>query len=241
MYAAVRGHGSRLTDLVDLPQQLSAWGTPGNTLTGQPIQFVAPSAKRVVYETYIATTGAVPTRDVWHDAFNALVWFAFPRAKAVLNARQAQEIAQHGVCAQRGAVRDALTLIDENAVLLVTQLPEAIAAWHAHDWVTLFVDLRQAWQHEIQAVVLGHALMERWMQPYKGITAHAWHVPLAPDKFICTACLDAWFARALTHAVELTPPFLRPLPLAGIPGWWPKQDSHGFYTDTGVFRPPRQR
>ncbi|HBZ06685.1 MAG TPA: DUF3025 domain-containing protein, partial [Massilia sp.] len=29
-----------------------------------------------------------------------------------------------------------------------------------------------------------------------------------------------------------------PLPVLGVPGWWPEQDA-AFYADTSVFRPKR--
>jgi hypothetical protein len=48
------------------------------------------------YETHIAQTGGLPTRDNLHDRFNALVWLHLPRLKALLNAVQAQEISRHG-------------------------------------------------------------------------------------------------------------------------------------------------
>jgi len=52
--------------------------------------------------------------------------------------------------------------------------------------------------------------------------------------------LDKKIAENLRAANCLTrPACLAPLPLAGIPGWWPsdKQDSQ-FYNDPLVFRPP---
>ena len=57
---------------------------------GAPIRFVppasAPGARRPQYEVRIFETGEVQTRpDNWHDLFNALVWLAFPKTKAVLN------------------------------------------------------------------------------------------------------------------------------------------------------------
>jgi hypothetical protein len=34
-------------------------------------------------------------------------------------------------------------------------------------------------------------------------------------------------------------PFL-PLPVLGVPGWWPDNESPDFYEDVAVFRPARQ-
>lgn len=57
---------------------------------GLPLRFIeqATLPAGVAYETHIAETGAVPTRHNLHDFFNALVWFAYPRIKAALNARR---------------------------------------------------------------------------------------------------------------------------------------------------------
>jgi len=59
----------------------------------------------------------------------------------------------------RGPVRDALTLFDENAVLL--QAPDALwDALQARDWPRLFVDARAQWA-QARVVLFGHALLEK--------------------------------------------------------------------------------
>ena len=94
-----------------------------------PIHFVPQSElpPGEAYEAYIARTRQVPTRDGLHDFFNGLCWARFPKTKRRLNLLQAADIERHGVQATRGAVRDALTLFDENAILL--HAPDAL--WHA--------------------------------------------------------------------------------------------------------------
>ena len=57
-------------------------------------------------------------RDKLHDLFNGIVWLRFPQLKRRLNELQAAQIALHGIGATRGAVRDALTLFDENAAVV---------------------------------------------------------------------------------------------------------------------------
>ncbi|NBW55815.1 MAG: DUF3025 domain-containing protein, partial [Betaproteobacteria bacterium] len=85
------------------------------------------------YEAFIARTQTVPTRNNAHDFFNGLAWLRFPQTKQQLNRLQAQAINQQGVTAQRGALRDALTVFDENAALLCA--PDIL--WQAllkQDW-----------------------------------------------------------------------------------------------------------
>lgn len=202
---------------------------------GRPIRFGAPGAAGgAAYEEHIHRTGEVPTRDNLHDFFNALVWLTFPRTKAGLNALQAAAIARDGVGPRRGALRDAATLIDENAVFLVTQRDELIDALAAHDWRRLFVAHRAAWHSDVQAIIFGHALMEKLTTPYRGVTAHALHVRLAADAPL--AAIDAAVAVALDEG--LAPGRLRPLPVLGIPGWADNDDA-AYYDDVSVFRPAR--
>ena len=204
---------------------------------GMPIRFVTPDAAGdVPYELHIARTGEVPTRANRHDFFNALIWLTVPRSKARLNALQAAAIEAVGVGTTRGAVRDAATLFDENAVLLVTQRTELVDALRRHDWKALFVAARSAWQRNTRVVVFGHALLDKLVAPYKGVTAHTLVVPMAADAPL--ASIDDWVAGALD--ATLTPRRLLPLPVFGIPGWAANDDA-AFYDDTQVFRPTRHR
>ena len=57
------------------------------------------------YESFIARTGCVPTRDNLHDLFNGLMWLTYPQTKRRLNVLQAEQIAQHGVSGSRGSLR----------------------------------------------------------------------------------------------------------------------------------------
>src|SRR5262245_48394603 len=70
------------------------------------------------YEAYIHRTRCVPTRDNAHDLFNGVMWLGYPRTKRCLNELQAQELERFGSRATRGALRDALTVFDENAAIL---------------------------------------------------------------------------------------------------------------------------
>ncbi len=94
------------------------------------MRFAAQSAlpEGEPYERYIFTTGACPTRDNLHDFFNGLVWLELPRAKRQLNRVQAAQIAADGVGAQRGPVRDAATLFDENGAVLSAPLASIAGA-----------------------------------------------------------------------------------------------------------------
>lgn len=211
---------------------------------GQPLCFVPQSdlPDGVAYEAHIHATGRVPTRDNLHDAFNALIWLYFPATKAVLNRLQAEAIARDGVLAVRGGLRDAATLFDENAVIFLTEDARLAQALQGFAWRTLFVEARAAWGSRCTVIPFGHALLEKLVQPYKSITAHAWWLPVPPDT--PRAVIDQKLAESLAEAAGQGT--LRggrafaPLPVLGIPGWCEENDAPSFYDDTRVFRPGRQ-
>ena len=202
---------------------------------GAPVVFVPQSAlpEGTAYEQHIWDTRRVPTRDNLHDFFNGLVWLQFPRTKRRLNQLQAQAIAADGVQAVRGPLRDAVTVFDENGALL--QAPDALRdALRARDWERLFIDLRPLWA-EARLVLFGHALLEKLVFPRKPIVAHVFHAPVAMNSI---ADMDSWLADQMEASAWSTKPFT-PLPVLGVPGWWPANEAPGFYDDAQVFRPLR--
>jgi len=214
---------------------------------GAPLSFMEQDAlpDGVAYETHIAQTGAVATRHNLHDFFNALVWFAFPRVKAVLNARQAAAIARDGVGGARGTERDAITLFDEGGIVFATCDADLAAALVAFDWQRLFVARREDWGRRCAVWPFGHALLEKLVSPYKACTAHALIVEVAPEFFGWPKprqldLLDARLGATLRDTV-LTSRGFAPLPVLGVPGFWPENADPAFYDDTRVFRPGRTR
>ncbi|MBB5203432.1 hypothetical protein HNQ51_000725 [Inhella inkyongensis] len=188
-------------------------------------QFVPQAAlpEGEAYEAFIARTSQVPTRDNAHDLLNGLLWCAQPERKLRLNALQAAAIAVQGVAAQRGPLRDALTLFDENGAWW-PDCPEPIRqAWLQRDWRTMFLTHRALWRTR-QPQLFGHALLEQLaLGPRKGLCAHV----LLGDPLELSA--EQWAAK----------PFM-PLPVLGVPGWWPANEAPAFYDDAAVFRPLRR-
>jgi hypothetical protein len=201
------------------------------------VKFVPQSAlpEGQAYEDFIFKTAQVPTRDGLHDFFNGLCWHRFPLAKRRLNQLQAAEIESQGVRATRGPVRDALTLFDENVVLMHAS-DDVWAALQARDWLKLFVDLRDQWQH-VHLVLFGHALVEKLVTPYKSITGHVYRMDTHINPHD-EAELDAWLVQDLQPAKLATKPY-EPLPVLGVPGWCAENAERAYYEDTNVFRPKR--
>lgn len=215
---------------------------------GLPLQFILQEElpEGIAYESHISAEAKVPTRENLHDFFNALVWLSFPGIKRQLNALQAAQIAVLGIGKSRGPARDAATIFDENAALLVLENSERgrsiLDNLRAHQWQQVFVQQRAQFIEAAQVWSFGHALMEKLVQPYKAITAHAWVVWVEADFFHGDTAqqarqLDAQVSAQLQTQLLTTADYT-PLPVLGVPGWWLGQDAD-FYADASVFRAKR--
>lgn len=215
---------------------------------GLPLRFVPQSElpEGAAYEEFIGATGRVPTRDNLHDFFNGLVWQSFPLVKRRLNALQAAQIALAGVGKSRGPARDAATIFDENAALLVVRETSEgralVDELRSHRWREALFERRSMFGTDAQVWLFGHALMEKLVAPRKAITAHT-RVVFAGDDYFSLAreAQRAWIDERIAGELSgegLTTASFTPLPVLGVPGWWPGQDE-AFYLDASVFRPKR--
>jgi hypothetical protein len=188
------------------------------------------------YEQRIAERGVVATRpDSWHDLLNALVWIEHAPLKRALNARQVADIAANGP-RQRSRGQYALTHFDEAGVVVALDDPTLLAAWDRHDWPALMAGQDAVWNGAARPLVFGHALLEHALHPWPWLVAKALVVradrPLAQQ---LGALADAIHAGgALTDPLQL-----RPLPLAGLPGWHPEAGRPDFHRTAPCFQPLR--
>ena len=216
---------------------------------GVPIRFVPPAAAReasVQYEVRIFETGEVQTRpDNWHDLFNALVWLAFPKTKAVLNRHHYEQIGTRGAGRQRGTARDVLTLFDEGGIVVATADADLSALLKDFKWKELFWTHRADVCRDMRFHVFGHAIYEKALEPYKGVTAKALIVDVAPGLVDQSteyqlSELDARAARYFSGTMALASTrSLPPLPVLGVPGWEPANEREDYYDDASQFRPRR--
>ncbi|MBV8466788.1 MAG: DUF3025 domain-containing protein [Burkholderiales bacterium] len=246
-FAALRPTLARLAwDQFPSPQDWRALPEalrPSNAM-GRPVHFLPPEElAEAGYEQRIFETGMVATRtDNWHDAFNALCWLSWPHAKAALNALHVAELAQQAD-SLRSRVRDRATLFDESGLVLACVDAHLAKALRGQEWQRLFVEQADEWGRGLQPYLFGHALLEKGLAPYIGVTGRAWVIEVAPawlamsetDKI---AVLDQQLAQAIAAGDLAHGDTLHPLPILGIPGWWPIQDA-AFYADEAHFRPRR--
>jgi len=202
------------------------------TESGRPVRFVAPGERDATYEIRVYETGRVETRpDSLHDYFNALAWLAFPLAKARLNAMHAAEIPRER--GRRGRLRDLLTIFDEGGAIVQCEDAALLSLLQNFEWKKLFWENRERVANAMRIVVFGHAVLEKALEPWPGVTCKAILVgnDARPDR----AARD-WLAGL---AADASPRLMPPLPVFGFPGWHAENARAGFYDDARYFRAPR--
>jgi hypothetical protein len=219
---------------------------------GMPLCLAAPDAGPALsYESRTYQSGALEAGEgEWHDLFNVLAWTAYPRSKAALNARHVEAAREDGDgagAANRGRVRDALTLFDESGAIFVSSEADLIDDLREFRWKNLFWTQRQRVRTSVRVFVFGHAVLEKALAPYVGMTAHA--IALHVDRGFLEDTpqrqldvVDALTAAHLGDTAQLrSPRELAPLPLLGVPGWWSDNECEDFYHNAAYFRPGRTR
>lgn len=198
------------------------------TESGHRIEFVVPTADPRPYEIQVYETGRIPTRpDNRHDWFNALAWLAFPRTKARMNALHAAQIPLEK--GQRGPLRDLLTVFDEGGVLVACDDEELVRLAREFRWKDLFWHQRERLRKAMHLAVLGHAAMEKALEPWPGITCKA--LFLSPHESLDEQAAQ-WLGQLKPGARARD---LAPLPVFGYPGW-AANDEASFYDDDRYFR-----
>jgi len=249
--------GAQQTIQLPGPAAIQACLPPGATnQAGRRLQFVsADVVQPQEYETHIYETGEISTRkNSWHDLLNALVWSHFPSLKPAMNAVHYRELQAMKSGSQRGPVRDALTLLDESGVIIISRDDAVLDALATRDWSQAFVTHRAAWSADTSVLVTGHGLLEKFLQPYKAMTAHALLMRSADNDTLenrlgqqsrasirkLTQQVDRQLATQLMAGEILcNTSELVAVPVMGIPGWCRAiEQDHRFYQDTDVFRPP---
>ena len=218
---------------------------------GQRIQFVEQISRPAHFEdgfeprTFLE--GEVMVRPLnWHDLFNALSWMTYPTSKAVINARHYAELTSRSG-SDRTATGDALTLFDEDGLVVLSSDPELLDLLREFRWKELFWTRRDEVRHNVRFLIFGHAMAEKALDPFVGMTGKALLFRV-PDETIrlqgsdLNKVADQLVAGRINDPENLTHGrALAPLPVLGVPGWWPENENAIFYDDTTYFRPGRAR
>ncbi len=217
--------------------------------SGAPLRLVPQPGKAsrsaFRYEERIYCRGELQVRESnWHDLFNVLVWLTFPRAKAALNARHHaafEERASTGA-PNRGPTEDALTLFDEGGVVVAAASPELLDLLRSFAWKELFWRRRLELAASMRFFLFGHALYEKALRPFVGITGRGLCFEIGTD-FLNAPVADQLAeldTRLAGHIgapdVFIAPKGLAPVPILGVPGWCAENETGSFYDNTDYFR-----
>jgi hypothetical protein len=223
---------------------------------GAAIRFVeqAPKPARVEdgYEPRIYLKGEVQTRtENWHDFFQVLVWCSFPRAKLAVNARHYEAIARRTATgperSQRTPIENALTQFDECGAVVLASDASLLELVRDFRWKELFWGRRDSVKRHMRCLIFGHALYEKALTPYPGMTAHCVLLTVDDALFarpwpIRLAYVDRKLSESFQSPPSIqTPRDLAPFPLLGYPGWAPENRQETYYDNTDYFRPGRRR
>lgn len=215
----------------------------------QPMHAVAQAAKPEkfddFYESRIYLKGELQTRlQNWHDFFNAMCWLQFPETKAALNALHYECSRTRKTGTNRTPLENAITLFDECGAIVVTDDAFMLDLIREHRWKELFFDHREKFGVHVQCYVFGHAMFEKAIMPYIGMTAQAFLIQQDRDFFQQgyleqLAVVDSLVSASWMNRVIETPKGLQPFPLLGVPGWWSGGQDEQFYANEAYFRSRR--
>jgi hypothetical protein len=237
-------------------QLLDAQPQPIRLLSDQVLKIVPQEGKVHRFDDYYAPriymTGEVQTRTRnWHDFFQFLTWLVFPRTKALINAihipKARARLGQGGDAGRRSPVENMLSLFDEGGAVVLSSDASLLQLIRDFRWKELFWHRRDEVQDKLQCLTFGHAMYEKGLKPYVGMTANCILLEVEPS-FFGQAMTErlAWLDEQLAVTLERgdtyqKPKDLSPFPILGMPDWEPDNGREAYYDNTHYFRPGRRK
>ena len=240
--------------LADYQALLNTLPDPILTLAGEPLRIVAQDGKPSSFEEHYAPriylSGEIQTRqENWHDFFQLLTWLIFPRTKALINAihipkARARIDTRHDL-GRRSPLENMLSLFDEGGAVVISSDPSLLQLIRDFRWKTLFWQRRDELASRLQCVTFGHALYEKGLTPYVGMTANCILIPcdeslLQQPLPTQLRWLDGELVALLKRGELQQPRDLRPFPILGMPDWDENNRQESYYDNLNYFRPGRR-
>jgi len=219
--------------------------------SGMPLRFVEQGHKSEQfedgYEPRIYLKGEIQTRQRnWHDFFQVLIWRTMPKTKTIINQLHYQALRQRtnadASLKRRSSLENALTQFDECGAVILSSKLELLELVANFQWKTLFWQNRSEVNHHLKCIVFGHAMYEKTLNPYIGMTTHSILLPVEQE-FLnqSTEHLIAETDDLLTNLFQAedaikSPQDFSPFPLLGMPGWDHENDVESYYNNKKYFR-----
>ena len=242
--------------LVDYQAVLSALPEPILTKNGKALKIVEQDGKPGHFSEHYAPriylSGEIQTRtENWHDFFQFLTWFMFPKTKAVINsihipAAQVR-IENNTDLGRRSPIENMLSLFDEGGAVILCSDDSMLQLIRDFKWKELFWQRRDELQEKLKLITFGHALYEKGLSPYVGMTANCILLPVDENILHQTNqqqldYIDNELATLFSKGEPYKKPKdLSPFPLLGLPGWDKNNIKESYYDNTNYFRPGRNR
>lgn len=248
-------HNDRWPQLWEYQSLLDSYSKPIVNAQKKPIKFVNQSTHchsfHEQYEPRIFLTGEVQTRlNNWHDFFQVLVWHSFPKTKIMLNAlhyhASTTRLKENSKNKQRTTLENFLTLFDECGVIVVSRKKNLLELIENFQWGELFWENRKEFGSSIECFTFGHAMYEKALSPYIGMTANALLISVNEEFFNLNyenklLNIDDIIIKKLNEENPLSPKTLNPFPILGVPNWYEKNNSLDFYLNEKYFRKGRKK
>jgi hypothetical protein len=233
---------------------LDAQAEPIRTQHGAALKIVPQEGRPDHFEQHYAPriylSGEIQTRTRnWHDFFQFLTWFIFPCTKAVINAihiLRARVRIEGGDVGRRSPMENMLSLFDEGGAVLLSSDESLLQLVRDFNWKALFWERRAELKEKFDCVTFGHAMYEKALAPYLGMTANTILLKVDEDYFALLlaerlAYIDQQLAAIFETGERYTQPRdLNPFPILGMPGWDPANADEAYYDNTAYFRPGRR-
>lgn len=239
----------QLKPYTDLFKHFSTWPTIENyqTIFKQldvnvlPVpQSLSVNSFEEQYEPRVFLKKELQTRtENWHDFFNALIWLKFPLTKIALNQLHFKSAKNRPKGSNRSTLENRITQFDECGAIIISNNKFLLDLIREHKWNELFIEQRKRFEADLYCVVFGHAILEKALTPYIGMTCHC---ILLEDPHLLEHA-QSWDVKDLDKHISLlwleqisqSPEKFAAFPVLGIPGLWPEQNAD-FYSNTKYFR-----
>ena len=140
-----------------------------------------------------------------------------------------------------------MTLFDEGGVIVTARDRALLQLLANFEWKRLFWENRNRVSTDMRFYLFGHAIYEKALHPFTGITARGLLFEVDGGFFAAPLetqldRVDALAANRIAEPSSLrSPRELAPVPILGVPGWCAENERESYYDNRDYFRSGRKR